>query len=146
MPSRSSSALVAAPALAHPHAAGRGGRWRPEQRSISLRAAVPIASHHPARPCRPGSPSATRSRPTRAARTIEQAVLALLDLVDLDLHRVRHLLAGAQQHLLAHQLGERAPLGDWSVLLLGRVVERALRQQRDERLHELGHARRRCAR
>ena len=38
-----------------------------------------------------------------------QPVGALLDLLDLDLDGVRHLLAGAPQHLLAHELGEHAP-------------------------------------
>ena len=55
--------------------------------------------------------------------------VVLLDLVDLDLDRVRDLLAGAQEHLLAHQLGEHDVLGLVGVVL-GREVERALGQQR----------------
>ena len=74
-----------------------------------------------------------------------EQVAALLDLLDLDLDRVRDLLARAGEHLLAHELGEHAPLrlvGD----LLGREVERALGQQRgevvDQRRHPVAGARR----
>ena len=78
---------------------------RPSSCSISLRAAVPTA-----RTMLPPAPTRIAfcdsvSAHTRA-RDDEQAVLALLDLVDLDLDRVRQLLARAQQHLLADQLGE----------------------------------------
>ena len=64
------------------------------------------------------------------ARTMTR-VLALLDLLDLDLDGVRDLLAGAQEHLLAHQLGEHDVLGLVGEVL-GREVERALGQQAGE--------------
>ena len=55
------------------------------------------------------------------------------DLVDLDLDRVRDLLAGAAQHLLADQLGEQH-LARLVGALLRRVHERALRDQLGEPL------------
>ena len=68
----------------------------------------------------------------------DQAV-ALLDLLDLDLDGVRDLLAGAQEHLLADELGEHHVLGLVGVVL-GREVERALGQQADEVVDQRRHA------
>ena len=66
-------------------------------------------------------------------------VVALDDLVDLDLDRVRDLLAGAVQHLLAHQLGEPHVLGLVGDLL-EREQERPLGRELDEVLDERADA------
>ncbi len=66
-------------------------------------------------------------------------VVALDDLVDLDLDRVRDLLARAVQHLLAHELGQPHVLG-----LIGDLLEReqarALGRELDQVLDERAEA------
>ena len=66
-------------------------------------------------------------------------VVALDDLVDLDLDRVRDLLARAVQHLLAHELGQPHVLGLVGDLL-EREQERALGRELDEVLDERADA------
>ena len=67
---------------------------------------------------------------------------AVFDRLDLHLDRVRHLLAGAREHLLAHELGEPHVFGLVRELL-GLEVERALGQQRHEAVDERSERRRR---
>ena len=62
------------------------------------------------------------------------------DRLDLDLDRVRHLLAGARQHLLADELGEHDRLRLVGALL-GLEVERPLGQQRHQVVDERPDAR-----
>jgi hypothetical protein len=61
----------------------------------------------------------------------QQAVFPLVDVVDLDLDRVRELLAGALEHLLADELGQPHVLGHVRVLL-GRIHELALGHHADQ--------------
>ena len=64
---------------------------------------------------------------------------SLVDRLDLDLDRVRQLLTGAPQHLLAHEFGEHDVLG--LVGVLARLeVERAGGQQCHEVLDERRNA------
>ena len=65
--------------------------------------------------------------------------LALLDLLDLDLDRVRDLLAGPREDLLAHELGEHDVLGLVGDVL-GWEVERPLGQQPGEEVDQRRHA------
>ena len=97
----------------------------PSSRSSSRRAAVPIALIiRPRAPIRmPFWDSVSTHRNAH-----DHEVVLLVDLVDLDLDRVRHLLARAVQDLLAHELGEHDVLGLVGDIL-GREVERALGQQ-----------------
>ena len=105
----------------------------PSSRSISLRAAVPIALTIAAARADQDPLLGLGLDPHERAHG-DQAV-ALLDLLDLHLDGVRDLLAGAAQHLLAHQLGEHTLLGLVGDLV-GREVERPLGQQRDEVLDQ----------
>ena len=68
-----------------------------------------------------------------------ERALELLDLLDLDLDAVRDLLTRAQQDLLAHQLGQHHVLGLVGDVL-GREVEGALGQQRDDVVEQLRDA------
>ena len=105
MPEPVEQGLVAAPALAHAHAEIEV-HVAAEQRLDLLAAPRCRWRGSSGRRRRSGSPSATRSPPTAARADHQQAVVALLDLVDLHLGGVRQLLACAQQHLLADQLGQ----------------------------------------
>ena len=104
MPEAVQQPLVAAPALAHAH--GQVEVHAAAELALELlRAAVPIAlTIRPPAPIR--IPFCDSVSTQTRARTTSRPSLALLDLVDLDLDRVRHLLARAPQHLLAHELGE----------------------------------------
>ena len=106
IPSRSSSASSARQERRTRTDRSRCTR-RPISRSISLRAAVPIAlDHAPARPDQDAL-LGLRLGPDRGPHGDELA--RVVDLLDLHLDGVRDLLAGAPQHLLAHHLGQPAP-------------------------------------
>ena len=102
-----------------------------------MRAAVPIALIiAPRRPMRMPfwdsvSTHSSAWTSTRSSRSI--------DLVDLDLDRVRDLLARAVQHLLAHELGQPHVLGLVGDLL-EREQERPLGRELDEVLDERADA------
>ena len=111
----------------------------PSSRSSSRRAAVPIALIIAAAAADHDALLGLGLHPQQ--RADGDQVAAVLDLLDVDLDRVRDLLAGAGEHLLAHELGEQDGLGLVGDLL-GREVERALGQQRGEVVDE--RLRRRC--
>ena len=108
----------------------------PSSRSSSLRAAVPMS-----RIIRPPLPIRIDFCESVSAQTWARTAIRpssrSLDLLDGDLDRVRELLAGAAQDLLADQLGE-VDLARLVGAVLGRVHERPLR-------HQLGRAARPAA-
>ena len=116
----------------------------PSSRSIARRAPIPIdLTIRPPAPiripfCDSVSVSTTASIRTSPSRSA-------LDRLDLDLDRVRHLLARAGEHLLADELGEHHLLRLVGVLA-GAEVERAGGQQSNEALGQLRRRRRRCGR
>ena len=122
----------------------RRSRWTlaPSSPSSEERAAVPISpTLAPPLPIRIrfwDSASAQTS-----ARTVTRPSSRVTDVGDHDLDRVRDLLAGPVEDLLADQLGQQQ-LARLVALVLGRVEERALggelRQPLDERVEPLARA------
>ena len=104
-------AVVAPPVLAHLHAQRQKTR-APSTDSISWRAPLPMALTT-RRPCRSGSPSAIRARRPGRPRSRPASRRALGQRLHLDGDRVRHLLAGDAQRLLADELGDDDSRG-WS--------------------------------
>ena len=121
---------------------GRGGPWRP----APLRASGGRRrrSRRPWRPPLPiRIPFCDSVSAQTSARTVTRPSSRGVDLLDRDLDRVRDLLAGAVQHLLADQLGQQQ-LARLVAVVLGRVQVGALGQQLaeplDQRLQPLAGA------
>ena len=80
-----------------------------------------------------------------SARTVTRPSSRCVDLLDLDLDRVRDLVAGAVEHLLADQLGEHH-LARLVAVVLRRVEVGALGHQLAEPLDQLVQALAGCGR
>ena len=126
--------LVAAPAVARTRTLRSRWTLAPSSASSERRAAVPISSTlAPALPIR--IPFWDSVSAQISARTVTRPSSRVGDLPDLDLDRVRDLLAGPVQHLLADQLGQQQ-LARLVAVLLRRIHVGALRHQLAEPLDQ----------
>src|SRR3954453_22219019 len=130
-------AFVAPPALADAHPQVEEDAAAEQRLHLLARALADVADHAPALA---DEDSLLRlGLGPRVREDCDESILALADLVDLDLDRVGDLVVRAVQDLLAHNL--RQPNLEREVrLLVGRIEQRALRHQLNERLDHVRDA------
>src|SRR5829696_734746 len=124
--------LVAAPALAHAHVELEVDATFEEALDL-LAGSRADGPHHLAPGTHQDALLRFGLRPHPRPHDEQAIALVFLNLVDLDLHRVRHLLTRAEQHLLAHQLG-KPQLERLVTCLLRRIEKGALRHERHKLL------------